>query len=61
MSSWSVESWVTLISALTAAVVAIVNAFKGKTIENKVDAHAAIQAAQHAETLNAIGNKGLNP
>lgn len=61
MSSYTPEQWVTLISAFTAAVVAILNAFKGKAIDQKLDQHAATQAARHEETLTAIGSRGLNP
>ena len=56
MSHFTVEQWVTLISALTAAIVAILNAMKGKTLETKIDQHAATQAAQHQETLSAVAS-----
>jgi len=53
MQHWSLEQWLTLISALTAAIVSIINAFRGQRIERKVDAHEERATARAAMVMTA--------
>lgn len=54
MQSWTVENWLTLIGALTAAFVSIWNAVHGNQIAAKLEEHEARAQTRHENMVCAL-------
>lgn len=61
MNGWQASDWATLIAAVAAAVVSILNAFRGQAIERKLDQHeenATCRAVLRGEQIEKEGDDG---